>query len=98
MSILNEFRTDVALNALYRGRVVAERLEAQRQLDEAEVQAIRDALERERAEKEAERAAKEAERAEKETALAQKEAERAAKEAALAQIADLKKRLGLDEA
>jgi hypothetical protein len=57
MGVLNEFRTDVRKNALYRGRLDAERVEAtlreeRRQVEERLAEALAEA-EKERAEKEA---------------------------------------------
>lgn len=75
MEILNEFRTDVALNDLYRARLEAERVEKGRQ---EELEDARAELEAARALAEQERAAKEAERAAKEAALAELAALRAA--------------------
>ncbi len=93
MEILNEFRTDVALNELYRGRLEAERVERGRQEELADALAAlvaKDAaLERERAEKERERA-------EKDAALQGEARERAEKEAALAELAALRAALERD--
>jgi hypothetical protein len=91
MAVLNDFRTDVRKNALYRGRLDAERVEATRQEE------LQTALAREEAalaREEAALAEKEHERAEKERERAEKERERAEKEAALAEVARLRKELG----
>jgi predicted transposase/invertase (TIGR01784 family) len=84
MSVLNEFRTDVRKNALYRGRLDAERVEATRQ---EELQAALAREEAERVEKEAALAREKSERAEKEAALAREKA-------ALDELARLRKELG----
>ena len=84
MSVLNEFRTDVRKNALYRGRLDAERVEATRQ---EELQAALAREEAQRVEKEAALAREKSERAEKEAALAREKA-------ALDELARLRKELG----
>ena len=100
MQILNEFRTDVALNELYRGRLEAERVERGRQEELADALA---ALQGERAEKDAaltrermERAERERERAEKEAALTRESLVRAENESLAAELAALRAKLGLN--
>lgn len=83
MGVLNDFRTDVRKNALYRGRLDAERVEATRQEE----------LQKERAEKEAAFAEREAAFAEREAALAREKAAIAEREAAFAEVARLRKAL-----
>ena len=88
MNVLNEFRTDVHLNQIYRGRLEYERVRA------AELGELEDA----RAERDAAVAAANAERQAKEEAVAAErkatEIERHAKEAALAELAALRAQLG----
>lgn len=95
MNVLNEFRTDVHLNQIYRGRLEYERVRAAElgELDDA--RAERDAAV---AAAHVAEAATEAERQAKEEAVATErkatEIERHAKEAALAELAALRAQLG----
>jgi predicted transposase/invertase (TIGR01784 family) len=98
MGVLNDFRTDVHKNALYRGRLDAERLEATRQEDmETALAREQAALAREQAAVAREEAAVAREKAavdEKEAALAREKAALDEKEAVFAEVARLRKELG----
>ncbi len=89
MTLLNDFRTDVQLNALYRARLDFEREQFARAKALAEETAAKEAA---LAEAAAERAAKEEALAAKETALAAKEAALVAKERMAARL----RALGVD--
>jgi len=89
MTLLNDFRTDVQLNALYRARLDFEREQFARAKALAEETAAKEAA---LAEVAAERAAKEEALAAKETALAAKEAALAANERMAARL----RALGVD--